>query len=137
VASGSALGSRKEKREVRPTILFLAAITVMLVVAGGVAFAAVAQCDTYGNCHCQAGVLCQGTSQPQDLTGTTSADRIYGYGGNDGLYGLDGNDYLNGESGEDNLDGGGGTDDVCNGGPDSDWGNVDTCESMISIEMRY
>jgi len=117
-------------------MLFLGATMLMIVVAGGVAFGALAACDPYGNCYCKAGVLCEGTSKTEYLRGTSSSDTVRGYAGDDAIYGLDGNDILKGGVGDDDVNGGGGS-DVCNGGPGVDQGGRDTCERKISIEKPY
>jgi hypothetical protein len=122
----------KGQRLVRRTILFLGTMLAALVVAGSVAFSAPAECDAYGNCDCQAGVTCEGTSEGEYLNGTNSSDKILGYAGDDGLYGYRGSDNLNGGPDNDYLEGdgaygrgndilvGGDGDDLIYGGPGYD-----------------
>jgi hypothetical protein len=153
--------SRKAKRKgkglVRRTILVSAAMLVMLLVAGGVAFAVV-NCDPFlGRCECKPGVLCEGTSEAEDIYGSLSGDTIYAYDGDDGINGRDGDDYIEGgrgndviegdsvyASGNDELVGGEGNDmfeggegyDVCDGGPGTDTADAG-CERQVSIEETW
>lgn len=137
----------------RLTILFLGAMTVMLVVAGGVAFALV-DCDQDHYCKCHVGVLCEGTHDTRpgyydSITGTNSGDKIFAYEGDDEIWGYgsgdyidagpnddtiigdsaaytDGNDTLIGGDGDDYITGGEGN-DQCYGGPGDDT-NGGSCE---------
>jgi len=74
---------------------------------------------------CKPGVTLQGSSGPDELTGTADSDTIRGQGGNDRLsglgcrdklYGQSGNDQLNGGSNNDKLEGGDGQDQLKGGG---------------------
>jgi Ca2+-binding RTX toxin-like protein len=94
---------------------------LMLALGAGVAYAAIIQCT---------GGLCEGTNEPDTMTGTNSADQIFGKGGDDTISGLaqtdtlvgkGGNDTLNGGLGHDILRGSNGDDDLT-GGPDETQG---------------
>jgi hypothetical protein len=147
---------KKEKGLVRRTILVLATMVVMLLVAGGVALAVV-NCDELNYCQCIPGKLCEGTHDTRpgyydEITGTDSGDNIYAYEGNDVIYpgrsgdyveagpGNDeiyehgaatasGNDTLIGGADDDYIQGGGGT-DQCYGGPGTDTTDG-SCETWV------
>jgi len=129
----------KGKRLVRRTTLLFGTMLVLLVVAAGVAFARV-NCDTYGNCNCTAGVLCEGTNDRYGdyIYGTNSGDTIYAYGGPDAIWGYGGNDYIVAGSGNDDIEGGPGY-DRCDGGSGEDIGwtinGVPECERHVRIEV--
>jgi RTX calcium-binding nonapeptide repeat (4 copies) len=145
---------RKGKGLVRRTMLFLGAMMVMLVVAGGVAFANTYCGDTF-TCQCQdPGGLCVGTPEVDNIYGTDTAygDKIYAKDGDDQAHaggGGDyvdagpGNDFISGDdvsnSGNDTLIGGDGDDEIygeggydeCYGGPGTDYLDPDTCEKRV------
>jgi Ca2+-binding RTX toxin-like protein len=69
--------------------------------------------------HDPRGMILQGTSRSEELTGGSGNDMIFGAGGNDELKGEAGNDRIDGGDGRDELDGGTG-DDRLFGGNDRD-----------------
>ena len=89
--------------EMRRAIILLTAMGLALVVASGVAWAAVIQCQANRQC-----------------TGTAGPDSMYGSAGNDTMFALPGNDHLVGKAGADNLNGQDGADLVV-AGPGNDW----------------
>ena len=91
----------------RKTLLLLTTMALALLVAGGVALAA--------TITCQVGVVCNGTSEADTITGIAS---------NDTINGLDGNDFIKARGGSDKIDGGP-NNDTMNGGP----GTTPTCSS--------
>ncbi len=82
----------------RRIVLLLIAMAAALIVASGVAFAVVKDC--------QPDVKCVGTPETDILTGTSGSDRIYGLAKGDTLHGLGGGDKLVGGGGADDLRGG-------------------------------
>ena len=86
----------------RKTLLLLTTMALALLVAGGVALAA--------TITCQVGVVCNGTSEADTITGIAS---------NDTINGLDGNDFIKARGGSDKIDGGP-NNDTMNGGPGND-----------------
>ena len=93
----------------RRTVLLLSTMTLILLVAGGVAVA----------------VNKIGTDGPDILRGTNKADNLLGQGGNDDLFGLGGGDNLLGGEGRDAVLGGNerralGGDKNLAGGPGND-----------------
>jgi Ca2+-binding RTX toxin-like protein len=106
----------------KKTILLLAWMITILVVASGLALAATFDCS--------AGLdSCVGTDDPDTINGSEERDRIFGLDGNDTLLGNGGNDRLSGGFGEDTMRGHAGNDhffggrdnDVMNGGSGSDY----------------
>jgi hypothetical protein len=101
---------RKGKGLVRRMMLFLGAVMVMLVVAGGVALATDAvngQCGVgWSTCQCTGG-LCKGTPDDDTIFGTneSSGDKIFAYGGDDGVDAADGGDYVDAGPGNDIITG--------------------------------
>ena len=90
-------------------LMLLTVMTVMLVVASGVAWA----------------VTKIGTNGPDTLVGTNKADNLLGKGGDDRIFGLGGRDNLLGGSGKDFILGGterlaSGGDKILVGGPGND-----------------
>jgi hypothetical protein len=108
-------------------MLFLGAMMVMLVVAGGVAFALL-DCTPDNYCDCQPGVLCEGTNDARPgywdaIYGTETGDNIYAYAGDDEIQGRGGNDYVEAGPGDDWIYGGEGDDTLIGGsGNDTIWG---------------
>lgn len=104
----------------RRTILVLATMGVMLLVAGGVAFAL--QCGG-GTClGTEAGEVIEGT----DTDGPAYTDEtIIAFGGNDEIRGNGGGDVIDGGEGNDNISGDSagrpGGDDRLHGGPGDDY----------------
>jgi Ca2+-binding RTX toxin-like protein len=114
----------------RRTALLLASMTLVLIVAGGVALAA-----SFISCP-GGGLECSGTPLDDRIKGTDSGERILGFGGNDTIDGKGGIDTVVGDTdldtsvvGNDNLDGGEGSDhifgfggsDTLVGGPGEDY----------------
>jgi hypothetical protein len=147
----SLANKRKDKRQVRLTILFLGAMLGILVVAGGVALAAANYyyCPDATTCNCPKGVVCVGTPGEDRILGTDYGDTIYAKGGPDGVYPGGGDDYVDGgpqddyiegddpfTSGNDTLLGGDHNDDIygdkgddkCYGGSGVDYLDPATCE---------
>jgi hemolysin type calcium-binding protein len=133
----------KGKRLVSRTILILATMVVMLVVAGGVAFAAVNYyyCPDAFTCRCPNpanGVVCVGTNDPN------SQDNIVGHRNpyvGDKILARDGPDNVNGSEGNDRLDGGSGDDDYVFGSWGNDYliggdGIRDVCEGGSGYDRR-
>jgi Ca2+-binding RTX toxin-like protein len=101
----------------RAVLLCLTVMGVTLILASGIALAAVIQCTA-------GAASCSGTVQDDQITGTDDIDEVYAKGGNDrvdgyddddvlygdGEGGTDGNDRLYGDDGDDYLDGFGGND---------------------------
>ena len=109
----------------RRPLLFMAATTLAMLVACGVALAASVDCPT------ASGGYCYGTNSGDALYGTPNVDREFGKGGSDLMYGYGDGDFMYGgdEAGVgDKMRGGGGPDlingqggnDVIDGGPGSD-----------------
>src|SRR5919112_4935972 len=109
----------------RRPLLFLAATTLAMLVACGVALAASVDCPT------ASGGVCEGTNRGDAIYGTSQVDREYGKGGSDLMYGYGAGDFMYGgdETGVgDKMRGGNGPDlvngqggnDVIYGGPGSD-----------------
>lgn len=88
----------------RRILLVLAALGVVLLIAGGVAWA----------------VTEVGTDGPDRLIGTKGDDKLFGEAGNDVLLGRGGNDFLLGGLGRDEVYGLAG-EDMLFGGPGRDW----------------
>jgi Ca2+-binding RTX toxin-like protein len=93
----------------RRTALLLASMTLVLIVAGGVALAA-----SFISCP-GGGLDCSGTNADDRIKGTDSDEKIYGLGGSDTIDGNGGQDVLIGDDnfttdrsmdGDDKLDGG-------------------------------
>jgi len=82
-------------------------MTLMLLLAAGVALAVTKQC--------QADVDCFGTRRADTLNGSAGADRMYGKGRGDTLNAFGGNDYLYGQGGADKLFGGSDLDHLTGG----------------------
>jgi len=115
----------------RRAVLLVTAMGAVLVLASGVAFAAIT---------CPNGVIgyCSGTSGDDTMNGTADSDSMDGLGGNDTMSGYGDQDFLHGDldstiegppgdtpSGADTINGGDGN-DVINGdgGPDTLKGNA-------------
>jgi hypothetical protein len=118
-------------------------MTLILAVAGGVAFAAV-HCDPFqGTCTCKPGVLCEGTPEGNSITGTESGDTILGYGGEDSINGSGGSDYIDGGPHRDVIEGDGGTfkpgkDTLIGGsGIDDCWGTPGIDKFHVSCENKF
>lgn len=94
----------------RRTGLAFVLVVLALVVGSGAALAATISCD---------GGLCEGTKDPDKLTGSAAQDVMYGFRGDDKLYGNGGDDRMYGGERRDLLRGGHGNDDMY-GGPGND-----------------
>lgn len=92
----------------KKTIL-LAAGTLALLMAAGVAWAAVIQCQGGTN-------FCVGTTRADTMTGTNGADKIRARAGGDTVKGFGSNDEVQGGNGVDRVLGNGGNDDFVFGG---------------------
>jgi Ca2+-binding RTX toxin-like protein len=120
----------------RRTILVLATMLVLLLVAGGVALAVATDCHDTGHglyCDCPpSGGKCMGTNlgEGEVITGSPNFDEIRALGGHDEIYGQDGNDIIYGDSGMDYIDGGFGNNDWCYGGTGADY-EPDGCEHWV------
>jgi Ca2+-binding RTX toxin-like protein len=129
----------------RRSLLLLSTMTLMLLLAAGVALAVTKQC--------QADVDCFGTKRADTLNGTDGSDFIYGrgradtlsgFGAFDQLYGQGGADKLFGSSGNDQLIGGSGK-DALGGGEGIDtyyfgdgWGKDSLSDYVSSTnEIRF
>jgi hypothetical protein len=95
---------------VRRSVLLLAAVAVVLVLASGVALARTINCD---------GGRCLGTNNNDTMYGTSKRDTMYGFRGADLMRGYGRADSVNGDGGRDRLSGGRG-DDTVNGGDADD-----------------
>jgi Ca2+-binding RTX toxin-like protein len=107
----------KEWEMRRAVLLCLTVTGATLILASGIALAAVVQCVA-------GAATCVGTQQDDQITGTDDRDEVYAEGGNDRVDGYadddvlygdgdlpnDGNDRLYGDDGDDYLDGFGGND---------------------------
>ena len=108
----------------RRSILIFTMVAVMLALSAGAALAAVIQCQ---------GGFCDGTPNPDTMTGTNGEDRMHGGGGGDVMRAREGSDVLSGDSGNDTLDGGTGNDDYAF---DAGWG-VDTISDSEGYDALY
>jgi Ca2+-binding RTX toxin-like protein len=97
----------------RRAILLLTLIPVTVLLAAGVALAAVITCPT------GPGGECQGTDEADKITGSQGADEIDALGGNDNVLGRSSGDFIYGQVGNDRLSGDGGPDEIY-GGPGDD-----------------
>jgi hypothetical protein len=113
----------KGERMGRRLILLLCAMATMVVVAAGVALAAVI-IGTSASENCV--TLGEGpTNRPDDITLAGGDDTCNGLHGDDAIYGDAGADDILGHSGKDYLQGGDGTGNTLDGGPSSgDWVSV-------------
>jgi Ca2+-binding RTX toxin-like protein len=105
----------------RRVILLLTVIGATLIVASGVALAAVVQCVP-------GATSCDGTDQADQISGTNGPDQVFARDGSDTVEGLDdadlllggdGNDDVLGDDGDDLVEGGSG-EDLLEGGDDED-----------------
>jgi Ca2+-binding RTX toxin-like protein len=103
-------GAKEEYREMRRAILVLTLIPATVLLAAGVALAAVITCP---------GGECQGTNEADKITGTQGVDTIDALAGNDSVLGRSGGDDIYGNEGNDRLSGDGGPDKIY-GGPGDD-----------------
>jgi Ca2+-binding RTX toxin-like protein len=92
-------------------------VALVLVVAAGVAFAAVLTGNQNAN-------TILGTSADDDITGAAGNDTLRGRVGNDTMFGDSGDDDMKGNMGTDNLQGGTGQNTVDGGAGDGDIINV-------------
>lgn len=91
-------------------------LTGLLVVSlAGVAVAAVINCDGSSTC--------EGTPQPDEITGTDRAEKIFAKEGGDDVSALEGPDIIMGDKGSDEIDGGADNDRVVGGDGDDQRGN--------------
>jgi Ca2+-binding RTX toxin-like protein len=97
----------------RATLLLTLIISATVLLAAGMALAAVITCPT------GPGGECQGTIEADKITGTQGADAIDALGGNDSVLGRSGGDFIRGDEGNDRLSGDGGPDEI-HGGPGDD-----------------
>jgi Ca2+-binding RTX toxin-like protein len=88
-------------------------VALVLVVAAGVAFAAVLTGNQNAN-------TISGTSADDDITGAAGNDTLRGRAGNDTMFGDSGDDDMNGNAGTDHLQGGTGINTVNGGLGDAD-----------------
>ena len=111
----------------RKTVLLLATIALGVLLACGLALAAPKGGDTTTTINCTPGASCQGTSGPDTIYGTDSADVIIPYAGKDKVYAGGGNDEVRHSFGDDTIYGGTGA-DTLRGGFDHDtiYGNEPT-----------
>jgi hypothetical protein len=107
-------------------MLLLASAALAVLLASGLALAAPKGGTTTTTIDCKAGTSCQGTSGPDVIYGTPSADVILPYAGNDIVYARGGNDEVRHSFGNDYILGGSGN-DTLRGGFDNDyiWGGPD------------
>lgn len=113
----------------RTTILLIAVLASALLLAGGVAYAAIIECKT--------GRACTGTRNVDRLLGTSGHNFMYGKGEDDKLYGYGDSDYLYGQGGNDRLFGGPsklGSADYLYGGPGNDEMNGGEHDDVYTIE---
>ncbi len=103
----------------RKTVLLLATIALAVLLAGGLALAAPKGDNTTTIINCTPGASCQGTSGPDKIYGTESADVIIPYAGKDEVYARGGNDEVRHSFGDDIIYGGTGA-DTLRGGFDHD-----------------
>jgi hypothetical protein len=90
----------------RRAVLSLTVIGALLLLASGIALAAVVQCVP-------GAATCVGTQQDDQITGTNDRDEVYAEGGNDFVSGAADDDVLYGDGdlpndGNDTLEGGSG-----------------------------
>src|SRR5918994_6531110 len=90
----------------------------MLAVVGSVLLVAFAGVAWAADVFCMGGP-CEGTEQPDFITGTPGRDQIFALGGGDFVSALAGQDELNGQNGQDQLFGDNNA-DTYNGGNGSD-----------------
>src|SRR5215207_10268370 len=110
----------------RKTLIVLVSMASVMLLAGGLAFAAPkgGTNTTVVDCSDVTTSSCQGTSGPDIIYGTTSADVIIPYGGDDFVYAGDGNDEVRHSFGKDHIEGGLGADTLRGGfGNDMIYGN--------------
>ena len=125
----------------RRTMLVLATLVVVLVVAGGVALAR-ADCRwdsaTGWNCYCGPGVPCDTTNKQEIIYGSPVGDTINAYGGDDTIWGRDGNDIIVGGEGSELIDGGPDY-DRCDGGNGYDYATKGAagCDKWVRIEGEW
>ncbi len=100
----------------RRGMLLIAMVTVTMLTASGVAWAATVSCSGSGACY--------GTADGDEIQGTDGNDQIFGFAGNDEIRGSGGGDSIYGGGGSDLLVGGSGRDDISAletiGGPGND-----------------
>ena len=104
----------------------LVSIALAVLLASGLALAAPKGGTATTTIYCSetASSSCQGTSGPDTIYGTTSADVIIPYGGDDTVYAMDGNDEVRHSFGNDHIEGGLGADTLRGGfGNDRIYGN--------------
>ena len=94
----------------RRSVLLLAGVSLVLVLASGVALARTMNCD---------GGRCVGTNDKDSMYGSTKRNTMYGLEGADLLRGNGRGDTVNGDGGRDRLSGGRGN-DIVNGGDADD-----------------
>lgn len=121
----------------RKTILVLATMALAVLLASGLALAAPKGDNTITTINCTAGASCQGTSGPDIIYGTSSADVIIPYAGKDTVYAGGGNDEVRHSFGDDTIYGGTGA-DTLRGGFDYDtiYGNEPTTTGDASDGAR-
>src|SRR5215203_2417463 len=91
----------------RKTLIVLVSMASVMLLAGGLAFAAPkgGTNTTVVDCSDENTSSCQGTSGPDIIYGTTSADVIIPYGGDDFVYAYGGNDEVRHSFGNDLIEG--------------------------------
>jgi len=108
--AGGSVPRREGGWRVRRSVLLLAVVAVVLVLASGVALARTINCD---------GGRCLGTNNNDTMYGSSHRDTMYGLRGADLMRGNGRADSVNGDGGRDRLSGGRG-DDTVNGGDADD-----------------
>jgi Ca2+-binding RTX toxin-like protein len=111
------------------SVVVIGSMALAMVLAAGLAFAAPKDginttVTTVIDCSDETTSSCQGTSGPDTIYGSTSADVIIPYGGNDFVYAYGGNDEVRHSFGNDHIEGGPGADALRGGfGNDMIYGN--------------
>ena len=119
----------------RKTAMVVAAVTVALLAAGGVALAATINCA--GDCSgTNAPDRLIGSSNPQTMVGLDGGDSISGYRGDDDVEGGAGNDAVYGGTGDDRVLGGTGNDYV-EGDFGHDYINTGTGSDKVAAKDGY
>jgi hemolysin type calcium-binding protein len=91
-------GKDSEDRMARRIALMLVALVAALVLASGVAIAALVTCPAGGG-------ICEGTPNDDDIDGSLQDDQIFAKAGNDLVLAAAGNDTVHGDEGDDGIDG--------------------------------
>jgi Ca2+-binding RTX toxin-like protein len=113
----------------RRAIILMVTMTAALIVAGGVALAEVVICNATPPCY--------GTSERDDINGSTFGETIKALGGDDRVQAGGGNDTVYGSSGNDNELRGEGGNDTAYGGGGNDIIGADTSDTLGSTDRSY